>query len=154
MILLGDTPYIMKKSLLSSLLIISVFLNGCLKFEENYIYTDGQPAPIAVIEKWIGAPLLSSYSDLKYKIINDAPDKHVEIALKVQESYYLAVIKNLVRDNNSIKSKILYLNSGNSPNTFMKPPSAGTPVWTSKEGFYHKYIWYQDSILYVSYAEG
>ncbi|MBO3463941.1 hypothetical protein G7B40_029625 [Aetokthonos hydrillicola Thurmond2011] len=144
----------MKKSLLSRLLIISVFLNGCLQFGENYSDTDGKPAPIAVIEKWIGAPLPSNYSDLKYKIINDTPDKHVEIALKVQEIYYKHVIKNLVRDEHFLKDKILYLNNENSPNAFMKPPSADTPVWTSKEGFYHKYIWYQNSTLYVSYVEG
>ena len=138
----------------SWLLVISVFLSGCLKFGDNYSYTEGQSAPITVIEQWIGAPLPSNYSDLKYKIINDAPDKQVAIAVKVPQSYYKTAIENLVRDNDAVKGKISsYLGDENSPNAFMKSPLANTPVWTSKEGFYRKYIWYQNSTLYVSYSE-
>uniref|UniRef100_A0A0C1N1F3 Uncharacterized protein n=1 Tax=Tolypothrix bouteillei VB521301 TaxID=1479485 RepID=A0A0C1N1F3_9CYAN len=91
------------------LVILSALLVGCLNFGNNYSHEDGQKPPLKEIGNWLGLPLPNNYSYLKYKIIADAPDKNVEIAVKVPEDFF----KNLIKSQNlanydRVKDKLAY----------------------------------------------
>jgi hypothetical protein len=40
----------------------------------------------------------------------------------------------------------------NSPKAFIKKPLPTTTIWITKNNFYPKYYWYQNSTLYMVYS--
>ncbi|BAZ02219.1 hypothetical protein NIES37_62300 [Tolypothrix tenuis PCC 7101] len=143
------------------LLIPLFFLIGCLNlnFGNNYSHQNQQEPPLEVIEKWLGAPLPSNYSDLKYEIISDTPDPQVRIAVNVPKEYFQTLInqKNLVKYD-ELKNKLPYdlkpreWQESNQPKDFIKKPLPSTTIWITKNEFYPKYLWYQQQRLYLVYA--
>ena len=140
------------------LLTCLIFLGGCLKFGNNY-YKKAPSPPVEEIGKWLGEPLPSTYANLQYDIINDTPDPQARIAVNVPKEYFQMLIKkqNLVKYD-ELKNKLpddlkpREWENGNSPKAFIKKPLSTTIIWITKDNFYPKYYWYQNSTLYMVYS--
>lgn len=132
-----------------------IWLVGCLNFGKNYSYRTTEKPPLAEIEKWLGAPLPSSYSDLKYEIISDTPDPQVRIAVKVPEEYFQTLINNkkLIKYDN-FQNKLPYdIKPRELPDSdLIKKPLPTTTIWMTKNDFYPIYYWYQKTNLYLVYS--
>ncbi|GAB1542320.1 hypothetical protein NUACC21_49940 [Scytonema sp. NUACC21] len=137
------------------LVILSTLLVGCLNFGNNYSHEDGHKPPLKEIGNWLGLPLPNNYSDLKYKIIADTPDRNVEIAVKVPEEFFLHLVKsqNLV-NYDQFKDKLSYdlkprELSNTDSDSILKKPQPNTTVWITQNQVYPRYLWYQNSTLYL-----
>jgi hypothetical protein len=131
---------------------------NALKFGDNYDdQSDRQVIPLDAISKWLGAPLPgTNFSDLRYKIIGDTPDPQAKISVKVPETYYKKIVENMAdydRVKNEFKNfDLVKPREWKSDDSFIKKPLPSTKIWVSKTGTYRRYIWYQDSVLYLVYA--
>ncbi|MUG95966.1 hypothetical protein F7734_27890 [Scytonema sp. UIC 10036] len=140
------------------LVILSALFIGCFNFGNNYNNEDGQKPPLKEIGNWLGLPLPNNYSDLKYKIIADTPDPNVEIAVKVPEDFFQSLIKsqNLV-NYDKFKDKLSYdikpreLSNTDASHSIIKKPQPNTTIWITQNQYYPRYLWYQDSTLYLVY---
>lgn len=140
------------------LLICLILLTGCLN-GNNYTQKNRQSPPVEEIGKWLGAPLPSSYANLQYYIIGDTPDPQARIAINVPEEYFRILIKkqNLVKYDefkNQLPDdlKPREWQDGNNQKSFIKKPLLTTTIWITKNNFYPKYYWYQQSTLYMVYS--
>ncbi|MFH7028444.1 MAG: hypothetical protein ACHBN1_24405 [Heteroscytonema crispum UTEX LB 1556] len=118
------------------LLICLIWLSGCLKFGNNYY--NKQPPSVEEVGKWLGAPVPSSYSDLHYQIIDDAPDPQASIAVKVPEEYFQMLIKNknLVKYDDfkhqlASDLKPREWQDSNIPDDFIQKPFKNTTIWVT-----------------------
>lgn len=145
----------MLKNCPTLILIPFILLTGCLNFGKNYNYQSERKPPIAEIEKWLGAPLPSSYSDLKYEIISDTPDPQVSIAVKVPKEYFKILMKNNKLGNyDNLNNKLSndFKPRERQDTDLIKKPLPTTTIWITKNEFYPKYFWYQKGILYLVYS--
>lgn len=141
------------------LLICLILLTGCLYFGNNYNYKTAQSPPVQEIGKWLGAPLPNTYANLQYDIIADTPDPQARIAVNVSKEYFQMIIKkqNLVKYDD-FKNKLpddlkpREWKNGNHPKDFINKPLSTTTIWITKDYFYPKYYWYQNSTLYMVYS--
>jgi predicted HTH transcriptional regulator len=143
------------------LVIPLMLLVGCLSlnFGKNYSDSSKQEPPLEVIEQWLGAPLPSSYSNLKYDIISDTPDPQVRIAVNVPKEYFQTLInqKNLVKYDefkNQLPNdlKLREWQESHQTSDFINKPLPSTTIWMTKNEFYPKYFWYQQQRLYLVYV--
>ncbi len=131
--------------------------SNALKFGDNYDdRSDRQAIPLDAIGKWLGAPLPGNFSDLHYKIIGDTLDPQAMISVRVPEFYYKKLVANMV-DYDRVKSEfknfdLVKPREWKSADSFIQKPLPSTKVWVSKTGTYRRYIWYQESVLYLVYV--
>lgn len=101
----------------------------------------------------------NTYANLQYDIIADTPDPQARIAVNVPKEYFQMLIKNesLVKYDD-FKNKLAddlkprEWESGNHPKDFIKKLLSTTTIWITKDNFYPKYYWYQNSTLYMVYS--